>query len=513
MLRLLPIAHPFSPDPKKASVPERDAAILAASQAKPMSYELQGFRDPGKVKFLAFGCQGSGDHNQYDVAKAILEYIDGNPNNTPDFILLLGDNIYPEGAKSPRSKKFDASFQEPYAELIKRNIPFFVITGNHDYNMRDESYYLPLLKRGYQRVQAEIAYSYLGDAKTTCDQKKELFRQNKLPLQNCPAWNMPARYYTLDAGDTRIICLDSSTYIEDYLNKEKSGQTELNNQALWLSRVRDTDKKCILALHHPIYSPGRRAFKKDVHLYLTKEQRQALRVLFPDPDKQTTPYNTYLAACLKAQNLKFDLIISAHDHHLYYYNNGDTKQLTLGGGGGVLQNRFEFNEQNNMGCFIKNFGFGSIQLKQHPEKTIKFSIHTTSNQHLLFSVDRVTPRLKSKNDSVSNFKTAVNLAITNYFDFVAQKQNQDRTRFIEWNKSHGHHDINLVHEAWTLINEDRSYSLDDLARKLQCIIAKTCATSDHAFKGYLEAALTNNSEFDDLKESLLEKKKSDCALQ
>lgn len=521
MIRLLPPPSTYTVSAKKekkCSDEAKAAAIAAAEAAEPRCYTLTGFKNPGCVNFIAFGCQGSGDNNQKLVAQMIYDQIKANPEDEPDFILLLGDNIYPEGAKSPRSRKFDTSFYEPYAALIEEfNIPFFVITGNHDYNMRDESYYLPLLQRsGPQRVLSEVAHTYLPDDKYDIASKIALFQQNTLNLKNkLPFWNMPKEIYilNLEKYNTWIICLDSSVYIDAYLTKESGAE---NNQALWLEKItkiaNEANIQCILALHHAIYSPGKRSFKKDLHLYLSKEQRKAIRHHFPELDKHTTPYNNYLAACFKAQGLIFALILSAHDHQLYYYNNGDIKQLTLGGGGGPLQNRYEFTEP--LSFFIKDFGFGSVRIDREKPQSLEFAIHTRHNRHFLFSSQSKTA-LKSQADEprVLALKNGIQLAVTNYFDFMAKKQNEERTNFVEWNKKHGHHDNNLVHKAWALTTEDKAHTFEELTKQLETIINKTSQSAEHSFKNYLAAALSDSQDEEITALLSSPSRKRTCALQ
>ena len=49
-----------------------------------------------------------------------------------EFILGLGDNIYPDGVKSVKDPQFKTKFEIPYSGL-KRDLFFFQTLGNHDY--------------------------------------------------------------------------------------------------------------------------------------------------------------------------------------------------------------------------------------------------------------------------------------------------------------------------------------------------------------------------------------------
>lgn len=99
------------------------------------------------VRFIAFGDMGTGDNDQYALAKQMAAWHDAHPYDTA---LLLGDNIYPDGNPAD----LPAKFEKPYAELLRRGIRFQASLGNHDvrkgragqisypnFNMGGQSYY------------------------------------------------------------------------------------------------------------------------------------------------------------------------------------------------------------------------------------------------------------------------------------------------------------------------------------------------------------------------------------
>lgn len=77
------------------------------------------------VRFIAFGDMGTGDNDQYALAKRMAAWHDTHPYGTA---LLLGDNIYPDGDPAD----LPAKFERPYAELLQRGIRFQASLGNHD---------------------------------------------------------------------------------------------------------------------------------------------------------------------------------------------------------------------------------------------------------------------------------------------------------------------------------------------------------------------------------------------
>ncbi|WP_455222973.1 metallophosphoesterase, partial [Kaarinaea lacus] len=84
-------------------------------------------KEPGVVRFVAVVDTGNGNNEQFQVARAIKEKCD---QAGCDFILLLGDNIYPAGVSSVDDEQFQSKFELPYAEI---DIPFYPVLGNHDY--------------------------------------------------------------------------------------------------------------------------------------------------------------------------------------------------------------------------------------------------------------------------------------------------------------------------------------------------------------------------------------------
>ncbi len=77
------------------------------------------------VRFIAFGDMGTGDADQYALAKQMAAWQTTHPF---DMALLLGDNIYPDGNPAD----LPAKFERPYAELLQRGIRFQAALGNHD---------------------------------------------------------------------------------------------------------------------------------------------------------------------------------------------------------------------------------------------------------------------------------------------------------------------------------------------------------------------------------------------
>lgn len=154
----------------------------------------------GTVRFIALGDTGTGGIEQRRLAQRMAIYHDERPYDT---VLLLGDNIYPNGNPAGLVKKFE----RPYAELLQRGVLFYAVLGNHD------------------------------------------VRQGRLAQISYQLFHMGGRaYYSFTRGDTLVefFALDST----------QMDTTQLG----WLEGALAASKASwkIAYLHHPIYSSRKR---------------------------------------------------------------------------------------------------------------------------------------------------------------------------------------------------------------------------------------------------------------
>ena len=87
-------------------------------------------RDPARpvVTFAALGDMGDGGSAQLDVAQAMASVCQ---RDGCDFVLGLGDNLYPHGVPSVHAPAFQDKFEHPYARFT--GMDFWMILGNHDW--------------------------------------------------------------------------------------------------------------------------------------------------------------------------------------------------------------------------------------------------------------------------------------------------------------------------------------------------------------------------------------------
>ncbi len=178
-----------------------DEPRQSSSSAAALSPALPtGQPAPGVFRFVAIGDTGTGGKDQLAVAQRMAAFHDERPYET---VILLGDNVYPQGSPAELPRKFE----RPYAELLRRGVRFHAALGNHD------------VQRGRA---AQINY--------------ELF-------------NMGGRaYYSFTKGGNLVefFALDSTAMDE--------AQLRWLDEALGASAARWKIVYC----HHPLYSSGKR---------------------------------------------------------------------------------------------------------------------------------------------------------------------------------------------------------------------------------------------------------------
>jgi len=117
-------------DEKKSGLLTRRQALLSiatitagAAVAPRAVFGARPAKD--RIKFIAFGDFGTGDDNQTGIAAQMLR---DHKTSPLDFVIAVGDNIYPDGG----GRHFTKKFERPYAGLIREGVKFHAVLGNHD---------------------------------------------------------------------------------------------------------------------------------------------------------------------------------------------------------------------------------------------------------------------------------------------------------------------------------------------------------------------------------------------
>src|SRR5215813_4055505 len=117
-------------DEKKSGLLTRRQALLSIATitagAAVLPSAVFGARPAkDKIKFIAIGDFGTGDDNQTGIAAQMLR---DHKTSPLDFVIAVGDNIYPDGG----GRHFVQKFERPYSGLIRDGVKFHAVLGNHD---------------------------------------------------------------------------------------------------------------------------------------------------------------------------------------------------------------------------------------------------------------------------------------------------------------------------------------------------------------------------------------------
>jgi calcineurin-like phosphoesterase family protein len=116
-----------------SSCESRGQAATAVAQAQPGSQPAISLPNQnGSFKFIVLGDFGTGDSDQYELAKQMVSL---HNRFKFDTAILVGDNLY----GSERPQDFEKKFERPYKPLLDAGVKFYASLGNHD--SREQRYY------------------------------------------------------------------------------------------------------------------------------------------------------------------------------------------------------------------------------------------------------------------------------------------------------------------------------------------------------------------------------------
>ncbi len=100
-------------------------AVLSLLTAGIFAQDLTLPNKPGTLKFAVIGDSGTGDSNQYRLAKVFTDIRQKFPY---EFVIMVGDNMYGSQSTQDYVKKFET----PYKPVLDQGIKFYAALGNHD---------------------------------------------------------------------------------------------------------------------------------------------------------------------------------------------------------------------------------------------------------------------------------------------------------------------------------------------------------------------------------------------
>tara|TARA_Y100000389_G_scaffold129980_1_gene127408 strand:+ start:38300 stop:39121 length:822 start_codon:yes stop_codon:yes gene_type:complete len=153
------------------------------------------------VNCLAIGDMGIGTNDQLRVAKMMKKLY---KKHNIQFVLGLGDNIYPDGCSSVDDILFQDNFETMYKELPDDK--WYMCLGNHDY--------------GYQLTKKGL----IDNSKHQVDYTK-----------HSKKWYMPSKYYSFKKGPVEFFYLDT--------NLDRMSEPDIRKQLKIMKHKLDNSKK------------------------------------------------------------------------------------------------------------------------------------------------------------------------------------------------------------------------------------------------------------------------------
>lgn len=166
---------------------------------------IQSDRSHFEMDFLIVGDFGSGNKNQWLVAKALEEAC---KKKRPDGLVLLGDNVYMAGVRSIDDPLWQEVIEKPLSSPCLSHLPIYPVLGNHDYK---------------GNANAQIAYT-----------------------NHSTRWHLPHRFYAVNFSNlVELISID--TNVADFCMDERSCTVDFMQDRLKESRA---ITRIILGHHH-----------------------------------------------------------------------------------------------------------------------------------------------------------------------------------------------------------------------------------------------------------------------
>ncbi|MBF0180164.1 MAG: metallophosphoesterase [Magnetococcales bacterium] len=176
--------------------------------------QLPGAAEQTPLIFFALGDHGSGSADQRRVATA-MERVAAQ-NGGVAFVLLLGDNFYPNGIASVQDPQWQTKFERIYTGPHLERVPFYAILGNHDIRANPEAQVAYGRQRlGSGRWRMAGRNDWLDQGQTVrdgplvrlilLDATLPLDEQNRFLLESAarqpePVWRVVASHYPLRSG-------------------------------------------------------------------------------------------------------------------------------------------------------------------------------------------------------------------------------------------------------------------------------------------------------------------------
>ncbi|WP_378175947.1 metallophosphoesterase [Aquimarina sp. SS2-1] len=278
--------------------------------------------------FFLIGDAGGADINENTLGLEALKQVLQKENTKDDYLIYLGDNIYPKGMPLKESAKRDLSEHRIDAQIGAADSfdgEVIFIPGNHDW-------YNDGVK-GLKRQEKYVT--------------KKLDNKNSfLPSKGCPLESIEV------SDQIQLLILDTQWYLADWnKNPTINDNCQIKTRDKFLNEIQGELKKhngktVLVVMHHPMFTNGphggKYSFKK--HIFPTRHhiplpiigslvtQVRSQGGVSPQ-DRYNESYNKLMRRLSTiARDSERVIFASGHEHSLQYIDNDGLKQIVSGSG-------------------------------------------------------------------------------------------------------------------------------------------------------------------------------------
>ncbi len=282
------------------------------------------------ARFYLIGDAGYSVMDTISVGLQVLSQLIQKENNKNDYLVFLGDNVYPAGIPDKNDENYELTIHRLNVQIEigkKFKGKTWFIPGNHDWYADD-----PL--EGLHR-QEKLVNEALGE-------------ESFLPEESCP-------FYETDINnDFKLIIIDTQWYLENWDRLPSiNDDCEIKTRERFFLEIQSELKKganqtVLFLMHHPMFTNGihggRYAINK--HLYPLSENKKiplpGIGTLVAEirtqggvsiQDRYNERYNNLMKRLETiAASYNNIIFVSGHEHNLQYLKQDSIKQIVSGSG-------------------------------------------------------------------------------------------------------------------------------------------------------------------------------------
>ncbi|MBQ4821602.1 metallophosphoesterase [Aquimarina sp. MMG016] len=397
--------------------------LLSSCATYSPRYKVENFAQTlpkGEIEktFYLVGDAGYASKDETTDGLTVLKKVLDTVSSKNDYVLFLGDNIYPKGM--PKKEAPERSLSEHRINAQVESVKDFdgdviFIPGNHDwYNDGVQG-----LKREEKYVNKKL-------------EDKEAF----LPAKGCPLESVKV------SDKIHLLVLDTQWYLANWnKNPTINDDCEIKTREKFFLEIegelkKHSKKTIIIAVHHPMFTNGPHGgkFSFDKHIFPSKK-KIPLPILgsiatqirsqggVTSQDLSNTHYNRLMRRLTTmTRSLDKVVFVSGHEHSLQYLDNDGLKQIVSGSGSKVSAASL-----GKDGLFsYPGQGFAVLDVYKDGSSNVRF-----------YGSEKGNPKLVYQTKVHQNKKILDYSNLSNSFDnevsaSIYEKEEVEKSKFHKW---------------------------------------------------------------------------------